>query len=340
MKEIIKRVETPLLISGSLFTIVYYLLEHPKGTILIFIAIIDLLFLGFFIYKAFKYRRIVFVEKIAKKRFTFCSIAKIVPFILFGIFLLKTNWNDVVVGLGIEQPIPTLGTPTATPSPIISTISEIFTPTVQVESPSPMPTNTLMPTEIPIPSLTPTPSPVLSPRGFLYCIILETPGVNVRINPNDQSKHLGNLSFDDCLYFSDVSSDGAWVRIALIQPEEYSSVAGGWVLSSYLTPSSFDGLPEYSRANDWPDDFLCVNVRSVKVREQPSTASSSYIKGIIFNECLKFDGKNEDGSWVRISLDEEKFSSYSHGWIRSDLLIPKWRINNLPIVTPDPTPQG
>lgn len=260
-------------------------------------------------------------------------------FILIIIILLIRNWN-VVDDRDPEQTPSTLGAPTAAPSSIIPTISEIITPSVQVESPSPVPTNASIPTEIPIPPLTSTPSPKLTPRGSYYCITLKTSGVNVRINPNDQSKHLGNLSFDDCLYFSDISSDGAWVRIALIQPEEFSSVAGGWVKSDFLNPPNFDRLPEFSRANDFPNDFLCVNVINVHVREEPSIDSLPFPKAILFDECLKFDGKNEDGSWVRISLDEEKYSSYSHGWIRSDLLIPKWRIDNLPIVTPDPTPQG
>ncbi|MCP4142415.1 MAG: hypothetical protein GY755_19430 [Chloroflexi bacterium] len=87
-----------------------------------------------------------------------------------------------------------------------------------------------------------------------------------------------------------------------------------------------------------PEGFrYCVNAYSVNVRVGPSTQHGVFgnLKG---EDCLYFDGANEDGSWLRISPNQpEEYADLERGWVYIELL---GLLGNsrLPVITLTPTP--
>lgn len=239
-----------------------------------------------------------------------------------------------------QLPMPTTNsTPTPTAKVLIATENNM--PAVPK---SPTPTNTYVPTDTPVPSPTPTlsltptstPSPTSASISLEFCVSVRS--VYVRVEPSETTRSIGSLKFNDCLYFNARTQDSQWVRIASQQAEEFANITGGWVKSEFLRPIDFSNLPVYSWV-DVPVNYLCVNVRSVYVREKP-VEDSHTIGGLTYRDCLEFDGRTEDSSWVRIALGQDDYPHLRHGWVKSEFLVPQDHLQTLPIATPEPTPQG
>jgi len=86
---------------------------------------------------------------------------------------------------------------------------------------------------------------------------------------------------------------------------------------------------------------FCIDARSIYVRAGPGTEFGA-IGALIFEDCLYFDGRNPDSSWLHISPDQDKYSNLNGGWVRSSFVRPQ-DFTQLPIILPPtatPTPEG
>ncbi|MBT3321629.1 MAG: hypothetical protein HN392_05015 [Anaerolineae bacterium] len=87
-----------------------------------------------------------------------------------------------------------------------------------------------------------------------------------------------------------------------------------------------------------PDGLrYCVNAYSINVREGPSSAIYAVIGGLHGEDCLYFDGANEDGTWLRISPNQpEEYKELERGWVYIELL-GLFENTRLPVITLTPT---
>jgi len=64
---------------------------------------------------------------------------------------------------------------------------------------------------------------------------------------------------------------------------------------------------------------FCVTAGSVNVRTGPGI-DYQVISTITFPACLYFDGRNEDGSWLRVSMNQEAYLLLGKGWVNASYL--------------------
>lgn len=86
---------------------------------------------------------------------------------------------------------------------------------------------------------------------------------------------------------------------------------------------------------------FCINSRNINVRLGPGTEYAS-VGTLTFSDCLYFDGRTFDDSWLRISQDQLLYQALGASWVRSDLVRPQ-DFSQLPIIVPPtatPTPEG
>jgi hypothetical protein len=147
--------------------------------------------------------------------------------------------------------------------------------------------------------------------------------------------------------------DSSWIRISRKQIQnEFSKYGGGWISADLLRPSDFD-LLEIFVPESVQEGFYCVNTRNgVNVRTCP-LQSCNEMGRLSYKDCLLIDGRTADSLWVKISEKqrENKYVQYANGWIISRFLSPKeflkiydpyirFYFEILPVVTPQPTPEG
>lgn len=105
-------------------------------------------------------------------------------------------------------------------------------------------------------------------------------------------------------------------------------------LSPTLTPSST------ATAGFFPRIELCISpdISSIWVRTGPGRNYEALPKGLTFDECLIFSGRNADNTWLMIAPRQPnpKFAEFEYGWVRKDFLAESGQIS-LPEVTPLPT---
>ena len=80
---------------------------------------------------------------------------------------------------------------------------------------------------------------------------------------------------------------------------------------------------------------FCINSRNINVRQGPGTEYAP-AGNLTFSDCLYFDGQAYDGSWLRISRDQNQYLNLGGDWVRSDLVRPQ-DFTQLPVIMP-PTP--
>jgi hypothetical protein len=86
---------------------------------------------------------------------------------------------------------------------------------------------------------------------------------------------------------------------------------------------------------------FCINSRNINVRSGPGTDYAA-IGILTFLDCLYFDGRNPDETWIRISPNQSAYSNLAWGWVRADLVRPQ-DFMQLPMILPPtatPTPEG
>lgn len=249
----------------------------------------------------------------------------------------------------------------STPSVIIQTDTQ--TPTLlPSNSSTPTPTLSATQTFTPSPSLTFTPFPSLtlttppsSDSVLEFC--LNANRVNIREGPGESYPVVHTLSSSPsdpvCLLFDSRTPDSSWIRIADKQKQsKYSAYSGGWISSTLLRPNDFESLKIFI-PKTVQEGLYCVNTRyGVNVRICPN--QNCYVIGkLSYQDCLYIDARTDDGQWVRVS-EKQSNSDYlrlQNGWINRHLLSPmgfssryesfsEYYFNLLPIVTPQPTPEG
>jgi hypothetical protein len=192
------------------------------------------------------------------------------------------------------------------------------------------------------------PTPVAS-SVEKYCTNFK---LNVRKGPDEtRSPVLGSLPTNTCLYFDLRLPDNSWIRIATEQQDKtYASFEKGWLRSDYLRPQTFEELEAYVPEEARNGVYCAKELSGVNARASPDTNST--IRGVLTEyQCLYFDGRTQDPtqnhSWLRIASKQDTAEDlkFAHAWVRSDLLFLKDYPNleyfeYLPIVTPEPTPQG
>jgi len=237
-----------------------------------------------------------------------------------------------------DSPTPT-STPTSTPAP---TVTPTLTPTI---ASSPTPTSTpLPPTPVPVPKLE-------------LCVRLLGDRVVVREGPDTTTSVRGRLPGDVCLTFDQRLPDNSWVRIAQEQGDPSNAAFSlGWVKAELLSESDeivhlFPYIGE-----DVYNGFYCINAGSgMNVRNCADTACEQ-IAILSWQECLIFDARLTDSSWLRIGADQEDetYSPLAGSWVSTDsfsLVVREFQtflsqhdmrpyFELLPVVTPPPTPQG
>jgi hypothetical protein len=179
----------------------------------------------------------------------------------------------------------------------------------------------------------------------------------VREGPDTTTSVRGRLPVEACLIFDLRLPDNSWVRIA--QDQRYPSndpFALGWVKSELLSEAGeIDHLNPYF-GEDAQNGYYCVNTGSgVNVRDCADIAceQSEILK---WHECLRFDGRLADSSWLRIAQEQEdeKFVILSQKWVSTEnrsIILREFQsyVNShdmlpyfelLPVVKPPPTPEG
>jgi hypothetical protein len=147
------------------------------------------------------------------------------------------------------------------------------------------------------------------------------------------------------------------VRIAQEQRDPtYVVFALGWVKSELLSESGeivhlFPYIGE-----DAKNGYYCINTGSgLNVRDCADT-SCRQIAILSWQECLIFDARVSDGSWLRIGADQEDvtYATLAGSWVSTEnfsLVVREFRaflglhdmhpyFDLLPSVAPPPTPQG
>lgn len=275
--------------------------------------------------------------------------------------VVALNNAGIILPRPTNTPTPTLtGTPTrtSTPTPIPTqtiTPTETNTPApTQTATPTTPPTLTLRPTSTITP--TPTMTPVIATKLEL-CVRQLGDRAIVREGPDTTTAVRGRLPVEACLIFDLRLPDSSWVRIAQEQRDPTKHpFALGWVKSELLSEASeIEHLNPYF-GEDVRDGYYCVNTGSgVNVRDcaDISCRQSAILS---WKECLLFDSRLADSSWLRIALEQEdkKYTAITGKWIstenRSIILrefqsyvyphdmLPYFEL--LPVVTPPPTPEG
>lgn len=111
--------------------------------------------------------------------------------------------------------------------------------------------------------------------------------------------------------------------------------------TSIQVPATSTFTPTITRTLPPEDTQFCINTRSANVRAGPGT-DYGVIGYLNFQDCLYFDGRNVDATWLHILDDQDKYTSLNGGWVRADLVRPQ-DFTNLPLVelpTATPTPEG
>jgi hypothetical protein len=256
-------------------------------------------------------------------------------------------------------PTPTTthtATPTTTHTPT-NTTPPSPTPTVAVsDTPNPTGTSTLQPTttKTPTPTLTPTPR---ADARIELCVRRMGDNATVREGPDISTPVRGRLSPDTCLSFDLRLPDNSWVRVAQDQRnEDLQALSQGWVKAELLSEAEAIVNLNWYLPEDAKQGFYCVdsgtglNVRACADTSCPRLATLAY------EECLYFDGRLEDSSWVRIAQEQQdpQYAPLAQAWLsteRPSLMLRDFQsyINKpdmrpyyelLPIATPPPTPQG
>jgi hypothetical protein len=174
----------------------------------------------------------------------------------------------------------------------------------------------------------------------------------VRQGPDINNPVLGNVPPDACLNFDVRLPDDSWVRIASAQQDLYQALAGGWVKSENLNElRDIDHLDIY-KPGDALNGLYCANAfTGINVRgcaDQGCPVITSLRRG----DCLIFNGRLEDSSWLRVAPGQADYPELADKWAAAINLIvkeflsfvdphemlPYFRL--LPVVTPPPTPEG
>jgi hypothetical protein len=91
-----------------------------------------------------------------------------------------------------------------------------------------------------------------------------------------------------------------------------------------------------------PDEMgFCINSRNINVRLGPGTEYAP-VGVLTFSDCLYFDGRIFDDSWLRISRNQPQYAALGGNWVRSNLVRPQ-DFAQLPIIIPPTstaTPEG
>jgi hypothetical protein len=83
------------------------------------------------------------------------------------------------------------------------------------------------------------------------------------------------------------------------------------------------------------EKLFCVDSRNINVRIGPGTEYEA-IGILTFQDCLYFNGQNPEGTWIRISPNQDQFPGLSSAWVSSNLVRPR-DFTQLPVIEP-PTP--
>lgn len=243
-------------------------------------------------------------------------------------------------------PTPTL-TPILTPAPIL-----MSTP-MQTSTHTPTPTDTLAPT--------PTLAPISAAKLELCARPMEDRAV-VREGPDTTTFVLvpgERVPAEACMIFDQRLPDNTWVHVAEEQRDPaMAKFALGWVKSELLSESD-----EIVRLNPYiPEDaktgYYCIKIGSgMNVRDCADTAcrQNDIIPILKYYECLYFDARLENSSWLRIAAhqDDATYTPLAGNWVSTEnfsLTVREFQdfdrhdmrpyFELLPVVTPPPTPQG
>jgi hypothetical protein len=257
-----------------------------------------------------------------------------------------------------QTPTPTQTfTPTATLIPTPTPTSTLSPTPTLTDTPTPTPTHTRTPTPIP-PTRTPTPTrtPVIVPKIDL-CLMQIGERAIVREGPDTSFSVRDRLPFEACLTFDLRMPDNSWIRIAQEQRDEaIRPFALGWIKSELLVESEeIVHLNPYF-GEDALNGLYCVDTGAgLNVRECADTACPQS-GTLLWKECLFFDGRLIDNSWLRIARqqDNEPYTLLAGKWVSTEnlsLILREFQsyINKpemkpyfelLPVLTPPPTPEG
>jgi hypothetical protein len=128
----------------------------------------------------------------------------------------------------------------------------------------------------------------------------------------------GRLPFDACLTFDLRLPDNSWVRIAPEQPDEANvPFALGWVKSELL--SEADAIPHLNPylGDSATAGIFCVNT-GVGINVRACAGTTCQPSGTLnWKECLRFDGRLADSSWLRIAReqDDERYFGLAGMWV-------------------------
>jgi hypothetical protein len=255
----------------------------------------------------------------------------------------------------IETSVPILTDAPTQTSTIIPIQSVTLTSTIK---PSNTPISSETPTLLPTSTNTTIPPPTVTPRPGEEAEMCVSEIVVVRKGPDTSYDIMGRLNVDKCPKFDLRLMDDSWVQIAQDQrDEELQSLIGGWVKSEYLLEYETVVPILYFYSPDGAEQgFYCIdNGAGMHVRACADT-SCLEIYTLQYQECLNFDGRLQDSSWLRIARDQnyDEYADLAHGWVSTvmqSLIFSEFQsfhekpnmesyLDLLPIVTPPPNPGG
>lgn len=275
--------------------------------------------------------------------------------------------TETPTSLPTNSPEPAPPTPTdlpsdtqspTSPTPIQPTDIPALPPTDTPEIP---PTNTATST----PNITTTPTSNVIVETLDRCLRSLDDRVVVHVAPDINAKISSKgerLPFEACFTLDRKTPDNLWVRIAQEQEDEaIKPFEQGWIISDAISEPIEDLASYFSE--DARQGLYCVNSGSgLRVRTCPSASSCEISKNLLYKECLKFDGRLADSTWLQIAVEQENrlYVDLANNWVTTEggtlileefygfHVIPNMRLyfELLPIVTPpptltpSPTPQG
>jgi uncharacterized protein YraI len=155
--------------------------------------------------------------------------------------------------------------------------------------------------------------PANQPRGMVI-----SQRLNVRTGPGAGNTVITTVEYGDILPLLARNTDGSWVRV------QVDAETRGWVSSLYMQimePFKLSDLPVTAEVE--PTGTVITGSLNVRIGPGPQYES---IGTLNYGTIVGVLARNEDGSWVKISVNGMK------GWVDPSYLAVDFQIASLPVV--------